>query len=115
MVKAIRGATVISDNDKQSIISGTKELLEELIDKNSLATESIISIIFSATGDITQEFPAVAARELGLSSVPLLCCKELDIEGSLGMCVRILMHVNKDDAVKHVYLGKAKQLRDDIE
>lgn len=114
MVRAIRGATVIVENEKQSIIEGTKELLEKLIKKNSLNADDIISIIFSATNDLTQEFPAVAARKMGLTNVPLLCCKELEIEGSLPKCVRILMHVNKTEEVSHVYLGNAKQLRDDI-
>lgn len=114
MVRAIRGATVIVENEKQSIVEGTKELLEKLIKKNSLNADDIISIIFSATNDLTQEFPAVAARKMGLTNVPLLCCKELEIEGSLPKCVRILMHVNKTEEVSHVYLGNAKQLRDDI-
>lgn len=115
MIRAIRGATVITENEKDSIVAGTQELLEKLIEKNALSDKDMISIIFTATSDLTKEFPAVAARVIGLNKVPLLCCKELEIEGSLAMCVRILIHVNKDDDVKHVYLGKAKQLRDDIE
>lgn len=113
-VKAIRGATVVNENSKSAIISSTQELLKEIILENSLQAEQMISIIFTATDDLTAEFPAVAAREIGLAGVPLLCSRELSIEGSMRMCIRILMHVYFEGDVKHIYLGEAKKLRDDI-
>jgi chorismate mutase len=113
VVKAIRGATVAAGNSKNAIIKGTAELLEEIINKNGLSSDQIISIIFTSTDDLTAEFPAVAARQIGLTDVPLLCCKELSVKGSLKRCIRLMMHVNLSE-VSHVYLGEAKKLRDDL-
>lgn len=114
MVKAIRGATVVDKDSKEAIISATAELLKEIINRNNLSSDQIISIIFTSTDDLKSEFPAVAAREMGLNDVPLLCCKELSVKGAIKRCIRLLMHVNIHEDVTHAYLGEAKNLRDDL-
>lgn len=113
-VKAIRGATTADSNTKESIVEATKELLSAIIENNSLVKDDLISIIFSATEDLTAEFPAVAARGIGLTDVPLLCCKELSIDGSLNKCIRILVHTYLKGQPKHVYMHEARKLREDL-
>ena len=112
--RGIRGATTVSSNTKEEIIAATKELLSEMAKKNQLEVEDILSIIFSSTKDLDAEFPAVAARELGWSETPLLCCSEINVPGSLAKCIRVLLHVNsekKQKDMKHVYLKEAAKLR----
>lgn len=113
-VKAIRGASTAEKNTKEAVIATTKELLNAVIEKNALVKDDLISIIFSATEDVTAEFPAAAARELGLTDVPLLCCKELSVEGSLNKCIRVLLHVYLSGKPKHVYMHEARKLRQDL-
>ncbi|MBM7581337.1 chorismate mutase [Caldicoprobacter guelmensis] len=115
-VRAIRGAITVEENTRLEILNKTKKLLSTIIEKNDLCYEDIISIIFTATRDIDAVYPAVAAREMGLTQVPLLCCQEMYVEGSLGKCIRVLIHVQwADDRVpQHVYLEKAVNLRPDI-
>jgi chorismate mutase len=113
-VRGIRGATCAAQNDKQAILTATKELLNELVKANSLKVEDIASIIFTVTKDLNAEFPAVAARELGLNDTPLLCAYEIDVPGSLAKCIRVLLTVNseqKQSAIKHLYLKEAVNLR----
>ena len=115
-IRGIRGATVSLDNTKDAIIEATKELLSKLITENNLKTEDIASIFFSVTKDLNAEFPAVAARQLGLSNTPILCLNEIDVPESLGQCIRILCHVNIDVSqsdIKHIYLKEAQSLRPD--
>lgn len=115
-VRALRGA-VTAENTGESIIESTTELLEEMLDRNEVSTDDIVFIVFTATSDLTAEFPAAAARKLGLSHIPVLCASELDIEGSLPMTVRAMMLINTDkarEALRHVYLGGARQLRMDL-
>ena len=113
---AIRGAITVSKNNEQEILLKTKNLLTNLVEKNELELQDIISIIFTATRDIDAVYPAVAARELGMTSIPLTCCQEMHVEGSLPLCIRVLMHVQLEEERKihHVYLGKAKLLRPDL-
>ena len=116
-VRAIRGATTVSQNEKSFILTETEILLKTLLDRNSVSSEDIICIFFSMTEDLNAEFPAKAARSMGLSLVPLLCVKEIDVPGSVDKCIRILVQVNsgsKQDQIKHVYLNGAVQLRDDL-
>lgn len=114
-VRAIRGATKVPENSRDAILESTVELLQAIIDKNRLSADEIISIIFTSTEDLTAEFPAVAARRLGLQSVPLLCSKELSIEGAMERVIRVLLHVESDSrSPNHVYLGEARSLREDI-
>ncbi len=117
MVRGIRGATYVEKNEAKLIIEGTKQLLLEMVDKNSIQKEDICSILFTSTPDLNASFPAMAARELGWKYVPMLCSVEIDVPDSLHNCVRVLMHVNTSlpqDQVKHVYLKEAKKLRDDL-
>ncbi|WP_027340526.1 chorismate mutase [Halonatronum saccharophilum] len=117
MVRGIRGAVTVKSNDEKEILSATKVLLEKMIRANDLKEERIASIFFSTTSDLTKAFPAVAAREIGWISVPLFCTKELDIEGSLEKCIRILIHYNTKkslEEIEHIYLREAKSLRPDL-
>ena len=116
-LRAFRGATTVPANDAGSINEATYELLEAVLAHNELATDDIVSIVFTATPDLTAEFPAAAARALGLEDVPLLCAVEMDVPGALASCVRILLHAHtaRDRSdVRHVYLRGARGLRSDL-
>ncbi|WP_432250432.1 chorismate mutase [Streptomyces sanyensis] len=116
-VRAIRGAIQIEDDDRGRLVDGTKGLLKAMLDANGLEQQDLISMVFTATPDLRSEFPAVAARELGLTDTPLLCAGELDVAGALPRVVRILLHAETDLAkcdVRHVYLGGAAALRADL-
>jgi chorismate mutase len=116
-LRAVRGATTIEEDTAEDIVSATVQLLEEMLRRNAVAREDLVSIIFTATPDLRAEFPAVAARKLGISDVPLLCARELDVEGAIGRCVRVLMHVYTErdqESLRHVYLGEARRLRTDL-
>ncbi len=95
----------------------TQTLVTEMLRRNEVGHDDLVSIIFTATGDLTAEFPATAARALGLGDVPLLCARELDIEGGMPRCIRILAHLETDrdrSELRHVYLEGARALRDDL-
>jgi chorismate mutase len=112
--RGIRGATTVEHNDREEILGATTELLQLLISQNDLQTEDIASAIFSLTADLDAEFPAVAARMLGWGEVPLLCTREIPVPGSLGKCVRVLLHVNTTRSlaeIQHVYIRGAVNLR----
>lgn len=113
---ALRGATTVDANDREQILAATEELLREILERNALATDEVVSCIFSMTEDLDAEFPAVAARELGFNAVPLLCTREIPVPGSLPRVIRILMHFHAADAheTKHVYLREAAKLRADL-
>lgn len=115
-VIALRGATSVERNDAEQILAATGELLGELIDRNGLAPEAIISCIFTATADLDAAFPAQAARELGLRQVPLLCAREIPVPGSLPRVIRLLMHcyAEQGSVARHVYLRAAGALREDL-
>lgn len=115
-VRAIRGAITVSRDDADEVVSATAELLAEVSAANDLAPDDMISILFTATADITSQFPAVAAREMGLAAVPLMCAREIPVEGSLPLCVRVMLHayMPEDRAVVHVYLREAIRLREDL-
>lgn len=117
MVRAIRGATTVEKNDADEILNETQKLLNEMAQKNGIVEEDIISIIFTVTQDLNAAFPAVAARNLGWTSVALMCMNEIDVPGSLKNCIRIMIHINtnkSNDDIKHIYLNGAKVLRPDI-
>ncbi len=116
MVRAIRGATSVSEDSKEAILASTSELLTEVLGRNALATDDLISIIFTVTPDLRAEFPAVAAREAGLTSIPLLCASEIPVPGALGMCIRVMLHcyMPRDREIHHVYLREARSLRPDL-
>jgi len=116
-VRAVRGAVQISGNDRDEILAGTTELVTEVMSRNELSTEDVISVLFTATPDLTAEFPALAARKLGFQEVPLLCASELDVPGAMPRVVRLMMHVETTkprSALQHVYLRGAAALRLDI-
>jgi len=116
-VRAIRGAIQVDVDDRDAILDATAELVTEVLDRNGLTADDVISVIFSATPDLTAEFPALAARKLGFQEVPLLCCAEIAVPGSMPRVVRLMMHVQteRDRAdIQHVYLRGAVALRLDI-
>jgi chorismate mutase len=114
---ALRGATSIEGNTEEAILKGTRELVEQIMSRNALAPEQMVSCVFSATTDLNAQFPAVAARDLGLSQVPLLCTQEIEVPGSLPRVIRVLLHyyASNGHAPQHVYLGEARGLRTDLE
>jgi chorismate mutase len=116
-LQALRGATTCDANTKPEIAAKTQQLMTEMLARNGLAHDDVVSVIFTATEDLTTEFPATAARGVGLGDVPLLCARELAIEGALPRVVRVLVHCYTDRPraeLHHVYLGAARTLRDDL-
>jgi chorismate mutase len=117
-VRGIRGATCVTNDDPQQIREATQELMEQILERNQIADfDDIISSIFTTTEDLNSAFPAEAARQIGMSLVPLLCAREIPVEGSMPHCIRVLLHVNTDRQsadIEHVYLREAKQLRPDM-
>ena len=116
-LRAIRGATTIAADDAEEIVAATRTLLEVILERNDIATDDLVSIIFTATDDLTAEFPAAAARSLGLAHVPLMCAREMAVPGDVPRCVRVLIHlytVRDYASLRHVYLGEARQLRTDL-
>jgi chorismate mutase len=114
---ALRGAVTVDRNDSDSILQGTEELVREVMARNGLEPGDLVSCIFTSTPDLDAEFPAVAARELGLDSVPLLCAREIDVPGSMPRVIRVMAHyyAPADHAPAHTYLGEAQNLRLDLE
>jgi monofunctional chorismate mutase, gram positive type, clade 1 len=113
---AVRGATKVGRNDPGLIVEATEELMQELISRNDLAPERMVSCIFTSTGDLNAEFPAVAARNLGLDMVPLLCAREIDVPNAMRSVIRVLLHyyAPPDHTPAHAYLGEAQDLRSDL-
>src|SRR5829696_2599992 len=111
---ALRGATTVEADERDAILAATDELMRELLSRNRLAAEDLVSCIFTLTPDLDAEFPAVAAREMGLSSVPLLCAREIPVAGALPNVIRVLIHAYMDRPAEHVYLGEAAKLRLDL-
>jgi chorismate mutase len=113
---ALRGAISVERNDAESILAATQELMRELMLRNGIEPDQMVSCIFSCTGDLDAQFPAVAARGLGLQRVPLLCTREIDVPGALERVIRVLLHYYADDShtAQHVYLGEASKLREDL-
>ncbi len=115
-VKALRGAIQASANEAAAIRAATVELMTELMARNELSPENLISCLFTLTEDLDAEFPAAAAREIGLDGVPLMCAREIPVPGSLERVVRVLVHYDAGAGGKqeHVYLGGAQSLRPDL-
>lgn len=117
MVRAIRGAITVENNNETDILTATRELLNSIIKENNISKDDVISIIFTATRDLDAVYPAVAARQIGFTDVALMCTNEMYVPGSLEKCIRVMMHVNSDkknNELKHIYLKGAKILRPDI-
>ena len=114
---ALRGANTVTENDASAILEATNELMHAILERNALRAEDLVSCIFTLTPDLDAQFPAVAAREMGLSSVPLLCAREIPVPGALPRVIRVLIHCYPPDGIEpqHVYLGEARKLRLDLE
>jgi chorismate mutase len=116
-MRAVRGAIRVASDDRDVLLSATERLLSELLERNAIETEDLVSILFTVTDDLRSVFPAEAARKMGLGKVPLLCAREIDVPGAMRSVVRVLMHFRSDAAlndVVHVYLDGAESLRDDL-
>jgi chorismate mutase len=116
-VRAVRGAVQVDADTREQVLDGSAELVRAVLDRNGLTADDIISIVFTATPDLTSEFPAYAARLLGLTDVPLLCASEIAVPGALPRTLRLLAHVETDRAradLRHVYLRGAAALRTDL-
>jgi chorismate mutase len=114
---ALRGATTVDSDTREALLERTGELLTEMLERNNVGHDQLVSIIFTATEDLTSEFPAAAARAIGLGDVPLLCARELSVDGGNPSTVRVLVHCYSPrprSALRHVYLHRAKHLRDDL-
>src|SRR3954465_12068820 len=116
-VRAIRGATQVDADDREQVLEATRGLVAARMERNELAHDDVISILFTATPDLVSEFPALAARELGLGDVPLMCATEMSVPHALPRVLRLMAHVETGKTraeVKHVYLRGAVALRRDI-
>lgn len=114
--RGVRGAVVVEANTREAILNAAHELLNALIDANDIQPDDVASLVFTATPDLTAEYPAVAARELGWTDVAIMCMAEMNVPHSLGRCLRVLIHWNTSctpQQIQHVYLGEAQQLRPD--
>ena len=116
-VRAVRGATQVDEDDRQQVLDATTELLQAVLERNALEPDDLISVLFTATPDLRSEFPAYAARRMGITDVPLLCASEIDVPGAMPRVLRLLAHVETDrprSDVRHVYLRGAAALRRDL-
>lgn len=117
-VRAARGAILVARDDAATLLDATRRLLASLIERNAVAHDELISILFTATEDLRSAFPAEAARRMGLGLVPLMCAREIPVAGSMPSVVRILAHFHSErslEEVVHVYLDGAESLRDDLD
>ena len=116
-VRALRGATTVDTDEPDHLSTRVQTLVNQMLERNGVSKDDLISVLFTATDDIHSMFPATAARAVGLGDIPLICARELDITGATPMCVRVLMHLATDRSrqeLHHVYLEGARQLRDDL-
>jgi chorismate mutase len=113
---AVRGAAQAEANESDAILAATTELMRELLGRNRLAPEALVSCLFTTTDDLDAEFPAVAARNIGLDAVPLLCCREIPVPGSMERVIRVMVHFYAAPGLEpeHVYLGATQTLRSDL-
>ena len=116
-VRAIRGAIQVDADDRDLILEGTSELVQALLSRNDITSDDLISVVFTATPDLTSEFPAYAARQMGMTDVPLLCASEIAVPGAMPRVLRVLAHVETDkprSELHHLYLRGAAALRRDL-
>jgi chorismate mutase len=116
-VRALRGATIVDEDTEAQVTGRVQELLTDLLSRNGLELDDVISVIFTATPDVVSMFPATAARGIGFGAVPLLCASEIPVPGAMARAIRVLMHVTTERApadLRHVYLHGAQVLRDDL-
>lgn len=116
-VRAVRGAVQVDDDDRELILDGIRELVTVVMERNGLQPDDLISVVFTATPDLRAEFPAYAARQLGITDVPFLCATEIDVPGAMPRVLRLLAHVETErprSQLRHVYLRGAAALRTDL-
>jgi len=115
-LRALRGAITVEANDAKAILGATEELLRAMVDRNGLDHDDIVSCLFTCTPDLNAEFPAVAARQIGMSDVPLMCAQEMDVYGQLPHVIRVMMHCYsaQERKAEHVYLRDATKIRLDL-
>lgn len=116
-VRAVRGATQLDEDTREHMLERVAEMVLDVMASNGLEVDDFISVIFTATSDLASEFPAYAARRLGFGDVPLICARELEIDGSMERVVRMMAHVETDlpkAEITHVYLHGAANLRRDL-
>jgi chorismate mutase len=116
-VRAVRGATQVDADDRDLLLEAVAELVREVLARNNLSAGQLISVVFTATPDLRSEFPAYAARMIGITDVPFLCASEIDVPGAMPRVVRLLAHVETDldrESIRHVYLRGAAALRTDL-
>ncbi len=113
---AVRGSVQADANEAGAILAATEELMRELLDRNDLAPEALVSCLFTTTADLDAEFPAVAARKVGLEAVPLLCAREIGVPGAMPRVIRVMVHYYAPvgHAPAHTYIGATKALRSDL-
>lgn len=116
-VRALRGATTVDTDTTEQVTERVQTLVARMLEANDVSHDDLISILFTATEDVTSMFPATAARAIGLGDVPLICARELSVDGGTPLCIRVMMHLTTDrarDELHHVYLEGARALRDDL-
>ncbi len=116
-VLALRGAITLERDEREHLLERVQRLLAEMLARNDVHHDDLISILFTATPDVHSAFPAAAARQMGLGDVPLICAQELDVDGAMPLCIRVLAHLRTGrdrDHLRHVYLEQARTLRDDL-
>jgi len=117
VLRALRGATTLDEDTSKQVNDRVRALVGSMLERNGIDHDDLVSILFTATDDVTSMFPATAARSLGLGDVPLICASELGITGAMPRCIRVLMHFYTErtrEALHHVYLEGARGLRDDL-
>jgi chorismate mutase len=116
-VRGLRGATTLEADTVEQVTERSQELMRQIMVRNDLCEDDIVSVIFTATADVNSAFPATAVREIGFGAVPLLCAAEIAVPGSMPLCIRVLLHVHTTktkEEIHHVYLHGAQGLRDDL-
>ena len=116
-VRAARGAIIVAEDSAEVVVEATRRLLDQVLARNHVEKDDLVSILFTVTDDLRSAFPAEAARRMGLGVVPLMCAREIPVAGSMPSVVRVLMHFHSEqglDEIEHVYLDGAESLRDDL-
>ena len=116
-IRAIRGATQLDVDDRDHLLASVEELIREILEQNDIETDKLVSMILTATPDLHSEFPALAARQLGIGDVPLLCAQEIAVDGAMPRVIRVMVHIESDlprGEIRHVYLRGAAALRRDL-
>jgi chorismate mutase len=116
-MRAIRGATQLDSDDRDHLLVSVEELIREILEQNDIDTDKLVSMILTATPDLHSEFPALAARQIGIGDVPLLCAQEIDVDGAMPRVIRVMVHIESDlprGEIRHVYLRGAAALRRDL-